>query len=171
MKVELRKVNYNQLVQLQKIALDTFVISFAHLNDPVYFQEYVDEKLSIIQLEKELADKDSIFYFLMFDNEIKGYLKVNRLAAQTEQYVPSALEIERIYLLPECQGRNIGKTMIDKAREIAIEEGYTHLWLGVWEENVDAIRFYKREGFKVFDKHAFMMGRDKQTDLMMKLEL
>jgi len=43
------------------------------------------------------------------------------------------------------------------------------VWLGVWEENQRAINFYKRNGFKEFGKHSFIVGDDEQTDLMMKL--
>ena len=41
----------------------------------------------------------------------------------------------------------------------------------VWEENLRAIRFYEKNGFKTFDKHVFRLGSDEQTDIMMKLEL
>jgi ribosomal protein S18 acetylase RimI-like enzyme len=43
------------------------------------------------------------------------------------------------------------------------------VWLGVWEENHRAIRFYTKNGFVVFDKHVFIMGNDEQTDLLMQL--
>ena len=55
-----------------------------------------------------------------------------------------------------------------KALEVAGEFGKTYVWLGVWEENPRAIRFYEKNGFVVFDKHIFRMGNDEQTDLMMK---
>ena len=41
----------------------------------------------------------------------------------------------------------------------------------VWEQNPRAIRFYEKNGFVSFDKHIFKLGDDKQTDIMMKLEL
>jgi hypothetical protein len=42
---------------------------------------------------------------------------------------------------------------------------------GVWEKNVRAIQFYEKNGFKTFDTHHFMLGKDLQTDIMMKLIL
>jgi ribosomal protein S18 acetylase RimI-like enzyme len=45
------------------------------------------------------------------------------------------------------------------------------IWLGVWEENQKAIRFYKKNGFVEFGKHIFRLGDDDQTDIMMKLDI
>ena len=45
------------------------------------------------------------------------------------------------------------------------------IWLGVWEHNVSAIRFYERNQFQLFGKHSFILGSDEQTDLLMELHL
>lgn len=168
MSIEFRKVEESELIDLHNIVVETFTASFAHLNDPDDFNTYVAQKLTEAHLHKELSNPDTLFYFLIVDGSIAGYLKLNRLAAQSEQYLPSALEIERIYLTKQNQGRGLGKLMIDKAMKTAEEENCTNVWLGVWQKNEDAIRFYKREGFEVFDKHTFLMGSDPQIDLMMK---
>ncbi|OYY07322.1 MAG: GNAT family N-acetyltransferase, partial [Sphingobacteriia bacterium 35-36-14] len=47
----------------------------------------------------------------------------------------------------------------------------TFIWLGVWEKNSRAIRFYEKNGFKIFSSHLFTLGNDIQTDLLMKLEI
>ncbi|MNF16430.1 Protease synthase and sporulation negative regulatory protein PAI 1 [compost metagenome] len=52
--------------------------------------------------------------------------------------------------------------------EVAVQEQVLYIWLGVWEENKRALRFYEKNGFTVFDKHIFRLGNDEQTDLMMK---
>ena len=59
----------------------------------------------------------------------------------------------------------------DKALEIAKSKMLDFLWLGVWDENPKAIRFYEKNGFVAFDKHVFKLGQAVQTDRMMKLEL
>lgn len=59
--------------------------------------------------------------------------------------------------------------MIQKTIEIGIENNLDYIWLGVWEHNVDAIKFYEKQGFKKFDTHIFKLGDDEQTDNLMKL--
>ena len=62
---------------------------------------------------------------------------------------------------------------IDKKKLLKLieEKNVEYVWLGVWEQNPRAIRFYEKNGFVAFDKHVFKLGNDEQTDIMMKLEL
>ena len=46
-----------------------------------------------------------------------------------------------------------------------------YIWLGVWEENPRATRFYQKNGFVAFGKHIFKLGDDEQTDILMKRPL
>ncbi len=74
-------------------------------------------------------------------------------------------------MLREFHGKKIGQLLFDKARDCARKLGKTYLWLGVWEENHQAIGFYEKQGFTVFDKHIFKLGEDLQTDIMMRLPI
>jgi len=91
-------------------------------------------------------------------------------AAQTELTDPTAFEIERIYVLKPYLGKGMGNFLMDAALEIAYKMKPSYVWLGVWEKNERAIRFYEKYGFKVFGSHLFSLGNDIQTDLLMKLE-
>ncbi|SMG52036.1 GNAT family N-acetyltransferase, partial [Sphingobacterium psychroaquaticum] len=104
-------------------------------------------------------------------NEVIGYLKINFGQSQTELKDEKALEIERIYVLKEYHGKNVGQVLYQKAMEIAKEKKADYVWLGVWEENPRAISFYKKNGFVEFDKHIFKLGDDEQTDIIMKLKM
>ena len=55
--------------------------------------------------------------------------------------------------------------------KIAKSKNAEYVWLGVWEKNPRAIKFYEKNGFVPFDKHIFKLGNDKQTDIMMKLKI
>jgi diamine N-acetyltransferase len=122
-------------------------------------------------LTTELTNKNSEFYFAEFEGQVIGYLKLNFGPSQTELKDEGALEIERIYVLKEFQGKKIGQLLYEKSIEIAKQQGVDYVWLGVWEENPRAINFYKKNGFMEFDKHTFKLGNDEQTDIMMKLHL
>ena len=81
------------------------------------------------------------------------------------------MEVERIYVLKEFHGKQIGQILFDKALEIAKEKKINYLWLGAWEKNPRAIRFYEKNGFVQFSTHLFKVGADEQTDVMMRREL
>jgi ribosomal protein S18 acetylase RimI-like enzyme len=98
-------------------------------------------------------------------------LKLNFAEAQTELKNNTSLEIERIYVLKEFHGQNMGQLLYNKALEIATKLSIKEIWLGVWEKNKRAISFYKKNGFIEFDTHIFKLGNDDQIDIMMKLTL
>jgi RimJ/RimL family protein N-acetyltransferase len=49
--------------------------------------------------------------------------------------------------------------------------GARKLWLGVWEHNPRAIRFYAKCGFADEGSQPFTIGSDVQTDRVMTLVL
>jgi diamine N-acetyltransferase len=170
-KIEVYKIGLNAIEQLQKIGRQTFFETFAECNTEENMQNYLNEGFTIEKLTTELSNQNSEFYFAESEKQIIGYLKINFGAAQTELKENQTLEIERIYVLKEFHGKNVGQLLYDKAIQIANQKKVDSVWLGVWEENQRAIRFYKKNGFVEFDKHIFKLGNDEQIDLMMKLEL
>lgn len=81
------------------------------------------------------------------------------------------MEIERIYVVNDFQGKGFGNYLMDKAVSIAVERKKQYVWLGVWEKNEKAICFYKKNGFFEIGTHSFFMGDDEQTDYIMRKDL
>jgi ribosomal protein S18 acetylase RimI-like enzyme len=170
-KIEITKIDFNEIEQLQIISKQTFFETFAEGNSEENMKKYLEESFTIEILKNELTNSNSEFYFARMDNNVIGYLKINFGKAQTELKDKSAIEIERIYVLKEFHGKNVGQILFEKTFEIAKQLNADYLWLGVWEENPRAINFYKKNGFVEFDKHVFKLGDDEQTDIMMKLQI
>jgi ribosomal protein S18 acetylase RimI-like enzyme len=169
--IDIRRVTLNDIDQLQKISRQTFSETFSAGNTEENMKQYLEEGFSLEKLTAELNDKNSVFYFAVLDNNVIGYLKLNFGQSQTELKDDKALEIERIYVLREFHGRKVGQLLYEKAMQTAREINADYVWLGVWEKNPRAIKFYKKNGFVEFDKHIFKLGDDEQTDIMMKLQL
>ena len=169
--IEVKRITINELAQLQKIGRQTFQETFSDSNSEENMKNYLDEGFSTEKLTAELNNKDSEFYFATLENNVIGYLKVNFGASQTELKDSKALEIERIYVSKEFHGKKVGQLLYDKAIEVAKQKDTEYVWLGVWEENLRALSFYRKNGFVEFDKHIFKLGNDEQTDIMMKLKL
>jgi len=169
------QITLKEITMLQNIGKQTFFETFSDTNTADDMNKYLNDNFSPDQLTKELNNPHSAFYFATINNETVGYLKVNWSKAQTEQHDDEhgkrALEVERIYVLQQYHGKKIGQILYDKALEIAQQKNSNYLWLGVWEHNHRAIRFYEKNGFIAFDKHIFTVGTDEQTDIMMKLKL
>jgi diamine N-acetyltransferase len=169
--LKIKKITLNDLKQLQNIARQTFYETFIVVNTKENVNKYLDASFSEAKLTAELNDMNSEFYFAAINDNIIGYLKLNFGPSQTELKDDKAMEIERIYVIREFHGKKAGQLLFDKAVEIAHQKNVEYIWLGVWEKNLRAITFYRKNGFFVFDKHTFKLGDERQTDLMMKIEL
>ncbi len=58
---------------------------------------------------------------------------------------------------------------MERALADAARAGCDRLWLGVWEHNPKAMAFYKKFGFEVVGTQAFMLGNERQRDLVMSV--
>ncbi|SHI36707.1 GNAT family N-acetyltransferase [Aquimarina spongiae] len=170
--VEIVKVTLEDKEKLLEIGYNTFYEAFGPpVNTEENIQSYLEQKFTLDQITQELLHPHSQFYFACIQNTLVGYIKLNTQTAQTEAVDLNALEIERIYVTKEQQGKSIGQILLQKALSIAKELQSNCVWLGVWDQNTRAIRFYERWGFKAFTTHKFVLGTEIQTDVMMKLEL
>jgi hypothetical protein len=129
---------------------------------------HLDNYFTSEKLTAEILNPGSKFFFAVYKGNPIGYLKINVGSAQTVLPNDQAVEIERIYVDRPFKGIGIGKIFISKALEIAFTSGAKYLWLGVWEHNESAIRFYEKNGFEEYSKHIFKLGDDDQTDLLFK---
>ncbi len=161
----------DHLPRLREIGIQTFAETFSAVNTAENMRKYLDKGFSVAKLTAELNDRNSFFYLALTGEKPVGYLKLNTGASQTDLKDERALEIERIYVLKEFHGKKVGQLLYDKAIEAARTKNLDYVWLGVWEKNPRAIRFYEKNGFEAFDKHIFYLGDDAQTDILMKLSL
>lgn len=169
--VSLTQASTAHLKDLQFISRQTFFEAFHADNTPENMKAFLLAEFSEEKLRRELANRDSEFYLLKQNDEVIGYLKINFGNAQTELKENDGMEVERIYLLREFYGKGLGNVLWSRAFEIAQTRKMKYVWLGVWEKNPRAIRFYEKNGFSRFGSHPFKVGDDLQTDILMRFDL
>ena len=171
MNITIKKCTHEDVVELQEISISTFIETFEEHNTPEHMTAYLEKAFNLSQLEQEMANPFSLFFFVLVDDEVAGYLKVNTDEAQSEDMGKDALEVERIYISSNFQKLGLGKYLMERAMELAGELGKKKIWLGVWEHNENAIAFYQKKGFVKTGAHSFFMGDDEQIDWLMVKEL
>jgi len=167
MEINIKKCTLNDLGLLKEISYGTFNETFKDQNSLENMNAYLERAFNLKQLEKELSNISTEFFFVYFNNELAGYLKININDAQSEEMGDESLEIERIYIKKKFQKHGLGKYLLSNAIEIATERNKKIIWLGVWEKNENAIAFYKKMGFVQTGAHSFYMGDEEQVDFIM----
>ena len=160
--------NLDELVDISK---STFIEAFEKDNDPEDFDTYIKVAFEKEKLARELKDLNSSFYFVYQGINLVEYYKININEAQTDLKTMDSVELERIYVVNEHQGKGIGKKMLQNAKDLSMKTGRSYLWLGVWENNISAIKFYEKQGFSKFGMHPYYIGKDRQMDWLMQFDL
>ncbi|MBU3803650.1 MAG: GNAT family N-acetyltransferase [Candidatus Cellulosilyticum pullistercoris] len=167
----IKECSMQDIEKIKSVSEKTFYETFSSENTKEDMENYLKENFSYEQIESEVKNNASKFYIVEHDKEAVAYMKLNFDKAQTEKDHHNTLEVQRIYVLQEYKGNRIGKRLIEKAIEIGRDNQLNYIWLGVWENNMNAIKFYEKQGFEKFGTHVFKLGEDEQIDHLMKLTL
>ena len=153
---------------IRDLSIATFAETFASLNTEEDMEQYNERHFSTDELQREIDNPDSTFVVAKVDGVPAGYMKVNVGDAQTEEMLGNRMEVQRLYILRQYKRNGLGARFMHSAFDMARAQGKSVIWLGVWEHNDAAIAFYKRMGFVQFGSHDFVLGEDRQTDLLME---
>lgn len=168
----IRQVTEADIPTLVHMARITFADTFNANTAPDDMQEFLDTAYAPAQLTRELQTVGTTFWFVTVDGTPAGYMKLNIDAAVTEDVQSkSALELERIYILPTYKRHGLGSLLYTRALEFAKKQGKAKIALGVWEHNEPAKSFYAKRGFKKVGEHAFVVGDDPQHDWLMEADV
>ncbi|MBI4856719.1 MAG: GNAT family N-acetyltransferase [Acetobacterium woodii] len=167
----IKECSLDDLIDYQKISCQTYYETFAGMNTQATMQAYLEEAFNLEKLRNEWLNEASFFYFIFYNEQLAGYMKLNECKAQTDIKDPLSLEVERIYVLNDFQGNGLGRQLMDKAVALAKAHKLNYLWLGVWEHNKKALSFYQKHNFYKIGSHDFIMGDEIQTDYLMRKDL
>ena len=134
-------------------------------------EAFLKETYNTDKFESEFSEPGSQYYIAWSGKQLVGFMRI-RITDEAEAYLgKNAIELQRLYVSQEFQGKNIGRMLMQKAIDHAQELKFEWLWLGVWERNFKAQEFYKKLGFERFSEHTFWVGPDPQVDWLLKLNL
>jgi len=121
-----------------------------------------------IQL-REIGERGIVTTLADEGGRLVGYSQLHIGKASPSVKAQHPAELNRIYVVAEQHGRGIGQALMKRALTDAARAGCDRLWLGVWEHNPKAMAFYKQLGFEIVGTHAFMLGEERQRDLVMSI--
>jgi GNAT superfamily N-acetyltransferase len=171
--IEIRQGAPDDAKLLTDLSYTTFWDAFAHhpKNAPDDLAHYMRQAFSMEQITVELADPKSIFLIAALDEKPAGYAKLIVDHIEPGITATRPVELNRLYSHQEYLGKGVGQNLMDACFDRARNDSRDVMWLGVWEYNPRAQRFYEKNGFRVVGKHTFQLGSDPQTDLLMQMEL
>ena len=170
--ISIRQGNALDAELIADLSRETFYKAFARYNTEADMDKFMNEVFSRDKLMTEVHQPGNIFLLAYKDNEVAGYVKLrDKNIPEVGLGTDNIIEIARIYTASSEIGKGIGSVLLQECLAVAKQRERQYIWLGVWENNDKAIRFYERFGFKRFGEHIFILGNDVQTDWLMVREV
>jgi len=171
--IDIRRATSDDAKSLTDLSYTTFWDAFAHhpKNAPDDLAHYMRQAFSVEQIADELNDPRAVFLVAEIEGELAGYAKLVCDHIDPGISAEKPIELNRLYSQQKFLGQGVGQTLMDACFDLARENGFDTIWLGVWEYNPRAQRFYEKNGFREVGSHTFVLGSDPQTDLLMQKEI
>ena len=166
----IRPATITDAATLTELATITMREAFGPPHNPAELvEEYIQSSITQSILETELADPRAAFFVLELpDKTPVGYAKLRRHKPPRQMVDKNAVEIQRLYLLQSQIGQGQGRMLMEYCLDWACAQGFSAVWLGVWDRNDRAIAFYERMGFRKIGFHYFQFGSERQRDFWLE---
>ncbi len=165
--VTIRQAFINDLQLIAGLSRQTFLDTFSEQNTAEDMRLYLENNFNGNAIADELADTNAVFLIAELKGNAVGYAKLLLNSPLPVNHGVIGLEISRIYCINAAIGTGVGQSLMNRSMDIARQNICDMMWLGVWERNERAIKFYLKNGFKKTGEHIFMLGNDQQNDWSM----
>jgi GNAT superfamily N-acetyltransferase len=149
--IRVRQINSSEVGIIHDLAHVIWPPTFAEILKPEQIQYMLDWMYNTSTLAKQIAEGHR--FFLIEDDGLPlGFMGI-------QPFYPdkASVKIHKLYVLPETQGKGLGKKLIDQAIEDARQNNCERLILNVNRFN-RAVEFYKHIGFNILLEENIDIG-------------
>ncbi|MBS1557760.1 MAG: GNAT family N-acetyltransferase [Bacteroidetes bacterium] len=169
--IRIRKAKIEEVPAIRELAIEVYTDTFADSNTPENLQAFFRDSYDLEKFKTEFYEPDSVLYIALDNLKIIGFLRLRKSNEVEHHLGTNTIELHRMYIHRDYHGTAVARKLIEQAFEYAKKKNYEWMWLGVWEKNPRAQKFYAKWGFERFSEHIFQMGDDPQTDWLLKKKL
>lgn len=158
--------------ELAVVAARTFPLACPPSVTPENIASFIDANLSAVRFAEYLTDPKRLILTAQQNDRIVGYAMLVRgvtddADVQRAVSVRPAVELSKMYVLPDDHGQGVSTALMDAALAAATDWGASCVWLGVNQQNQRAQRFYAKHGFTVNGTRRFRLGAGVENDYVM----
>jgi ribosomal protein S18 acetylase RimI-like enzyme len=171
--LQFRQATESDAEKVAAFARAVFIDTFSARNTPENMAHYLNAALTNEKILEEILDSENTFVFIEHNQVIIAYYKLTTGFDPADSSIPEQLSekasimLERFYVDFAWHGSIVAKQMMQHCLEFAESLNKDCIWLGVWENNFRAQKFYQKWDFDIVGSHPFVMGDETQTDYWM----
>ena len=171
LRIALAKANPLTAERLAALGRQTFLDTFGAAAPAADMAAFLDQTYGPALQLAELQDPRYTYLLAKMQGQAVGYAKLWRasdLGLAAGEPPAGRLELKQLYVAQDWIGTGLGASLMRRVLELAEGEQCRCVVLGVWEHNERARAFYERFGFRAIGQHAFHIGQDVSTDLILR---
>ena len=169
--IEIRLAEFRDVPVMREVAILSYEATFAEFNTRENMEAFYKDSYSLEKLQNEFCEQGSVLYLAFVGKALAGFLRLRKSTEVEYKLGDSTIELQRLYVHPEYLGKKVGKKLMEAGLNYVEQLAVEWIWLGVWERNFNAQKFYTKWGFEKFGEHVFQMGDDPQIDWLLRKKI
>ncbi len=131
-------------------------------------EEYTKVAFSKSNISAEINDP-SVIFFVCRDLELNlcGYSKLIMSPTPACIDPDRTIELQRLYVDERHRDQGLGKLLTMHAESHTRNQGFSSIWLRVWDGNILAQRKYLKWNYTIVGKEQYQVGGDKRSVILM----
>lgn len=163
--IEIVQLSKDDILIVNQLAHDIWPDTFKDILTKEQIDYMLDWMYNVPTLEEQVQT-GHLYYLIKEHGIAKGFVGLEPNYPDVDM-----LRIHKIYILPNAQGKGLGRELLTKAMDVAFDLGIHTLHLNVNRFN-KSVDFYKHVGFKIIGEENIDIGKDYlMEDYIMELRL
>ncbi len=166
--IVVRPARASEAAELSAMMRRTFLAANGHCSTPENVAAHVAAMYTPERQGQEIRDPDTLTLLVEHDGVWAGFAQLRwGTVPPAEVALRPTVELARIYLDEAFHGRGIAAVLVAHLLAAARTRHSRSVWLTVWQDAGQAIRFYRKHGFQIVGRSIFHVGDDPKEDWVM----
>lgn len=156
---------------LARLSRETFTATFGHLYPASDLAAFCAEIYAVEAQAALIAHPELEIRLASERGELVGYCQVGAFKLPFDPGERRPMELHRLYVIERVKGAGVATALMDwtlaRMRTLGAEDAY----LGVFQDNPRALRFYQRYGFEIVGAYKFPVGATLDDEFIMRMHL
>ncbi len=164
----IRTANRKDILNLSVLKKQVFINTYALNGIDSEFSNHITKNLSEDMILKSIEDENKLILLAEKDEFLLGCaeLFLNSTCQETKNKSP---ELNVLYVFEHAKNKGVGYKLLTESERVAKRMDYPGMWLTVYHENFNAIKFYLRQSYKDIGTFQFEMeGKFHENRIMYK---
>jgi ribosomal protein S18 acetylase RimI-like enzyme len=167
LKSHIKIAKNNDAADLSTFARRVFLETFGAENTPDDMALYIEESFTPSCQGAEIRDQMRSTLLLRIEDKLMGYAQLSWGKGVPQLKAQNPVELVRFYIDQKFHGKGVADNLLNACLDLSRSQSADVMWLGVWEKNARALKFYRKHQFQPNGDQIFQLGHDQQRDIIL----